>query len=168
MRSVDLGSSRFQGGLSVSRVTVWTVGYSNRSAKHFVGLLKEHNIEVLVDVRSFPTSKVLHFKKDQMEKWLPDYRVEYVWLGKELGGYRRGGYEAHMKTELFGEGMKKLLEIAREKRACVMCLEPNPKHCHRRYISAQLERRGIEVVHILKKEQAGRMKLIEVLDENIH
>lgn len=153
MRRVDLGSSRLQGGLPVSRVTVWTIGHSSRSAEYFVGLLKEHNIEVLVDVRSFPTSKVVRFKKDQMQKWLPDCGVEYIWLGKELGGYRRGGYEAHMKTEIFGEGVRRLLGIARKKRLCMMCLEPNPKYCHRRYISAQLERRGV-VVHILKKEQA--------------
>jgi len=153
VRCLDLGSSCFQGGLSVSRVTVWTIGHSSRSAEYFVGLLKEHNIEVLVDVRSFPTSKVVHFKKGQMEKWLPNHGFEYIWLGKELGGYRRGGYEAHMKTELFGEGVRRLLGIARKKRLCMMCLEPNPKYCHRRYISAQLERRGVEVVHILKKEQ---------------
>ena len=152
MRSVDLRSSSFQGGLSVSEVTVWTIGHSNRSANYFVDLLKEHNIEVLVDVRSFPTSKVEHFKKEQMKKWLPDHGVEYVWLGKELGGYRKGGYKAHLKTELFREGVEKLLEIAREERVCIMCLEPNPKYCHRRYISAQLGRRGVEVVLIPRKE----------------
>lgn len=138
----------------MSKVTVWTIGHSNRSAMYFMGLLREHKIEVLVDVRRFPTSKVAHFKKEQMKRWLRDYGVEYVWLGKELGGYRKGGYEIHMKTELFGAGMKKLLEFAREKRVCVMCLEPNPRYCHRRCISAQLERRGAAVVHILKKELA--------------
>lgn len=148
----------------MSKVTAWTIGHSSRSARYFVGLLKEHNIEVLVDVRSFPTSKVAHFKKEQMKKWLQEHGVEYVWLGKELGGYRRGGYEAHMKTELFREGAEMLLEIARKKRVCIMCLEPNPKYCHRRYISAQLERRGVDVVHILKKEQARLMKLIDLLD----
>jgi len=51
-----------------------------------------------------------------MEKWLPEHGIEYVWLGKELGGYRKGGYKRHMRTKLFREGIKKLLEIASKKK----------------------------------------------------
>lgn len=147
----------------MSKVTIWTVGHSNRSIEYFINLLSKHNVEVLVDVRSFPTSKVEHFKKEEIEKWLQEHGVEYVWLGEELGGYRRGGYKAHMKTELFKEGVEKLLEIARKKRVCIVCLEPNPKHCHRRYISAYLERQGVQVIHILKKGQVGLKKLVDLL-----
>lgn len=135
------------------RVTIWTIGHSNRSIEKFVDLLQEHNIEALVDVRRFPTSKIEHFKRERMEQWLPEHRIDYTWLGKELGGYRRGGYKAHMKTKRFKDGIKKLLEIAEQKRTSIMCMEPNPKYCHRRFISAHLERKGIEVIHILKKGQ---------------
>ena len=76
--------------------TLWTIGHSNRSMEAFLELLKEYRIQVLVDVRSFPTSKIEHFKKEAMEKWLPEHGIEYVWLGRELGGYQRGGYKAHM------------------------------------------------------------------------
>lgn len=149
--------------MRILKVVVWTIGHSNRSVKEFVGLLNEHSVEVLVDVRSFPTSKVEHFKREKMEKWLPEHGIEYLWLGKELGGYRRGGYEAHVKTELFREGVKKLLEIARQKRVCIMCLEPNPKYCHRRYITAYLDRKGVEVIHILGKGQVGLMEFKDIL-----
>jgi len=142
----------------MENVFVWTVGHSNRSVEKFLELLSEYNIEVLVDVRSFPTSKVEHFKRDRMEQWLPENRVEYVWLGEELGGYRRGGYKAHMKTKLFRQGIKRLLEIAKQKRTGIMCMEPNPKYCHRRYISAHLERKGIHVIHIIATGQTGLMK----------
>jgi len=138
---------------SAEAITIWTIGHSNRPIETFLELLKEHNIEVLVDVRSFPTSKIEHFKREDMKRWLPEHGVEYVWLGKELGGYRRGGYRAHMRTKLFREGIKKLLEIATEKRTCIMCMEPNPKYCHRRYISAHLERKGVKVIHIIAKGQ---------------
>lgn len=49
---------------------LWTVGHSNRTIKYFVDLLKEHEIEVLVDARRFPTSKVKHFKRQEMENCL--------------------------------------------------------------------------------------------------
>lgn len=121
-------------------------------------LLKEHRIDVLVDVRSFPTSKVEHFKREEMERWLPEYGIEYVWLGKELGGFRRGGYKRHMETELFREGMRKLLDVAERKRTCIMCMERDPKYCHRRFISAHLEQMGAEVVHIIAKRQTSLLK----------
>jgi len=133
--------------------TIWTIGHSNRTIDAFVELLGEHKIQVVVDVRSFPTSKIEHFKKEQMEKWLPQYGIEYVWLGKELGGYRPGGYKRHMRTKTFREGIRKLLEIAQNKRVCIMCMEVNPKYCHRRFISAHLERKGIKVQHIIEKRQ---------------
>jgi len=124
----------------------------------FVELLREHDIRVLVDVRRFPTSKVEHFKREEMERWLPEHGVEYFWLGEELGGYRRGGYSAHMRTKLFREGVKRLLEIAAVKRTCIMCMEPNPKYCHRRHISAHLERKGVEVIHIITAGQTSLTK----------
>jgi len=139
----------------MGNVFLWTIGHSNRSMETFLELLREHNIQVLADVRSFPTSKVEHFKREEMECWLPERGIEYVWLGKELGGYRRGGYRTHMRTKIFREGIKKLLEIAASKRTCIMCMEPNPKYCHRRFISAHLERKGGKVVHIITKGQTN-------------
>jgi len=133
--------------------TVWTIGHSNRSIGTFLELLGEHRIQVLVDVRSFPTSKIEHFKREEMERWLPQHGIEYLWLGKELGGYRRGGYRRHMRTKLFRNGIKQLLETAKVKRTCIMCMEVKPKYCHRRFISAYLERKGIKVVHIIEKGQ---------------
>jgi uncharacterized protein (DUF488 family) len=132
---------------------IWTIGHSNRSTDAFLELLGEHGIQVLADVRSFPTSKVEHFGREEMEKWLPEHGVEYVWLGKELGGYRRGGYKRHMRTKPFREGVKQLLEIANAKRTCIMCMELKPKYCHRRFISAHLEGKGIKVTHIIEKGQ---------------
>ena len=143
---------------SSQKLRVWTIGHSNRSIEVFLELLREHSIQVLADIRSFPTSKIEHFKREEMERWLPENGIEYVWLGKELGGYRKGGYKRHMRTKLFREGVQKLLEIAKQKRTCIMCMEKNPKYCHRRFLSAYLERKGVEVIHIIEKGQASMLK----------
>lgn len=87
-----------------------------------------------------------------------EYGIEYVWLGEELGGYRHGGYKAYTKTRLFKNGMRKLSETAKQKRTCMMCLEPNPKYCHRRFVSAYLERKHMKVVHIIAEGQTNLLK----------
>jgi uncharacterized protein (DUF488 family) len=140
------------------KITVWTIGHSNRSIEKFLELLNEHSIEVLADIRSFPTSKIEHFKRENLKHWLPENGIKYVWLGKELGGYRKGGYKRHMRTKLFREGVQKLLEIAKQRKICIMCMEKNPKYCHRRFLSAYLERKGVEVIHIIEKGQASILK----------
>lgn len=141
-----------------AEATVWTIGHSNRSQKTFLEMLKEHEVEVLADVRRFPTSKVEHFKREAMEQWLPEQGIKYVWLGEELGGYRHGGYKAYMRTKLFKGGIERLSEIARQKRTCMMCLEPNPKYCHRRFVSAYLERKGVKVLHVIAKGHTSLIK----------
>jgi uncharacterized protein (DUF488 family) len=143
---------------SADTLTIWAIGHSNRSKEAFLELLKDNNVEALADVRSFPASKIEHFKREEMERWLPEHGIKYVWLGKELGGYRHSGYKAHMRTKLFREGIKKLLEIAEQKRTCMMCMETNPKYCHRRYISAYLERKKVNVVHIVSHGQTSLLK----------
>jgi len=39
-----------------------------------------------------------------------------------------------------------------------MCMEPNPKYCHRRFIAAHLERKDVKVIHIIAK---GQQSLIQ-------
>jgi len=90
------------------QATIWTIGNCNRSIDPFSELLRANGIQVLVDVRSFPTSKIEHFKKEQMERWVPEHSIQYVWLCKELGGYRRGRYKKHMRTKLFRDGIRQL------------------------------------------------------------
>jgi len=72
--------------------TIWTVGHSNRSLEEFLELISRNRIECVADIRSFPTSKWEHFKKDDLSSALKKIGVGYVWLGETLGGFRRGGY----------------------------------------------------------------------------
>jgi len=141
-------------------LTVWTIGYSGRSRRSFLALLKDYGIEILVDVRHFPTSKNPDFRREELERWLPEEGIEYVWLGDLLGGYRRGGYERYMGTPAFRDGIEKLIQLARRGRTCIMCMERNPKYCHRRFIAAYLEAMGIRVVHILRRRSADLAELM--------
>lgn len=107
-------------------------------------------MELVVDVRAFPTSKWPEFVKENLEVTLPPKGIDYVHI-RELGGYRRGGYEAYMRSEEFKLGLKRLKELARKKVAALMCVEAYPSGCHRRFIAKRLRGQGWEVVHIVGK-----------------
>jgi len=128
---------------------VFTIGYSGRKISSLIRLLKDFNIEVVVDVRRFPTSKIDDYKRENLERILGEAGFKYVWLGDKLGGYRRGGYASFMDSEEFVEGIERLIEIIKSNVTCILCLEKKPKYCHRRFIARALEEMGFDVYHII-------------------
>lgn len=137
----------------MAQPTLYTIGHSNRKFDEFIELLKQFQIEVLADVRRFPTSKWEWYKRENMEGALALEGVRYVHLGDSLGGYRKGGYVEHTKTEQFALGIERLLELSRRKRVAIMCAEKLAFRCHRRYIAYYLKRRGVRVMHIVDKHR---------------
>jgi uncharacterized protein (DUF488 family) len=148
-----------------ARVTVWTIGHSTRGLEELIAALRGHRIEALVDVRAFPASqRNLQFSRESLERELPKAGIEYVWLGKALGGRRRAvknspdvalrsesfrGYAHHMRSAAFREGIEELLKLASTKRTAIMCAELLWWNCHRSMIADYLSAvRRVEVRHI--------------------
>lgn len=132
-------------------VLVYTIGYGNRKFEDFISLLKKYGINIVVDVRRFPKSMYPEYVKENLEKELPKSGINYVFMGDTLGGFRRG-YQRHMETETYKEGIKNLLELAKQGKIVIMCLERSPKGCHRRYISQTLKDLDARVAHIIKED----------------
>ena len=130
---------------------IYTLGTSNRSFEEFLALFREHEIEVGVDIRSFPASRFPHFVKGRLEPSLESNGVHYHYLGKELGGFRKGGYLAYMDTASFQNGFEKLEEIGREGRTAFFCSERFPWKCHRWWVARRLTEKGWQVTHIIEK-----------------
>ena len=133
---------------------VYTIGSSTRTKEEFLELLKAHGIKCLIDVRSFPTSRFEHFKQENLKQFLNKNGIRYVYMGKELGGYRKGGYEAYMQTEEYKKGIEILEKIIKKEVVVVMCAEKFPWRCHRRFIARTLKERGIEVIHLIEKNKS--------------
>lgn len=127
---------------------VYTIGYAGRDISDFIRILREHNIKVLVDVRRFPKSKYPFFSKEELKDILEKNGIKYVFLGEKLGGFVKGGYEEYMKTKKFEDGFKILLNLIEKENVVLMCREKAAKHCHRRFISALLEKLNVEVIHL--------------------
>lgn len=84
---------------------------------------------------------------------LSEVAIDYVYLGKELGGFRKGGYQAYTQTSEYQAGIYKLEEIARKGSTAFMCAERFAWKCHRRIIASTLEQRGWKVLHIIEKDR---------------
>jgi uncharacterized protein (DUF488 family) len=130
---------------------IYTLGTGLRSLEDFFEIIIGRGIEAVIDVRSYPTSKLDHFRKTDLESSVAGELLEYHDLGKHLGGFRKGGYEKYTFTEDFKTGMKKLIEIVSQKTSVIICAEHFPWKCHRRFIARALQQKGWEVVHIIDK-----------------
>ncbi|MDR5694758.1 MAG: DUF488 domain-containing protein [Armatimonadota bacterium] len=151
------GGEALRGESKGFRGLVFTAGTSTRSREEFLHLLRAFGIEVVVDVRRFPTSQRFpHFVQENFRAFLEEAGIAYVHLGRELGGYRPGGYEAFMETRLFQEGILRLEALAREKKVVVVCSERFPWRCHRRFIARALQSRSWEVVHLIEPGRVWR------------
>jgi uncharacterized protein (DUF488 family) len=140
--------------------TIFTIGHSRHTADHFLALLRAHEIDRLVDVRSQPRSKwAPHFDTDALARLLDARGVDYVYLGRQLGGrpsgrefYRQDGTVdyAHRSTAPdFADGISRLVALAQGRRITILCAEEDPSHCHRRLLVAPaLARSGAVVVHV--------------------
>jgi uncharacterized protein (DUF488 family) len=137
---------------------IYTLGTSTHTKEEFIGLLHHYPIETVVDVRSFPQSRFEHFKKENLAKILHERGFNYVYLGKELGGFRRGGYLSYSETSPYQAGISHLERIGKEHTTAFVCAERFPWKCHRRFIASSLEERGWHVVHIIEKNRVWRPK----------
>jgi uncharacterized protein (DUF488 family) len=150
--------------------TIWTIGHSTRSGEEFVGLLRAHGIERLVDVRAFPGSRRFpQFNREALAGSMASAGLEYVHM-PELGGRRKPNpgsrntawrnesfraYADYLETPEFGAAGERLEVLARERRTAIMCAEALWWKCHRALISDWLKWRGWTVLHI---EGEGRAK----------
>ena len=140
--------------------TIFTIGHSRHTADHFLALLHAHEIDRLVDVRSQPRSKwAPHFDTDALARLLDIRGVDYVYLGRQLGGrpsgrefYRQDGtvdYAHRATAPDFAEGISRLVALAQCRRTAILCAEEDPTCCHRRLLVAPaLMRSGAAVVHV--------------------
>ncbi len=150
--------------------TVWTVGHSTRALEEFVGILRSHGIARIADVRAFPASRRHpHFARDALERSLEAAGLSYAWLGDTLGGRRRAragsrhaairsesfrAYADHMETETFRTGVRRLLDLAREKATAAMCAEVLWWRCHRSFLADHLVLvEGVRVLHLLDAQK---------------
>jgi uncharacterized protein (DUF488 family) len=147
--------------------TIFTIGHSTRTLAEFVALLRQVDVTLVVDVRSFPRSRTTpQFNGDTFPVALAEQRIGYRHL-RALGGrrhHRKGtppspntywrvmafrNYADYAATDEFRAGLRALCELARVDRCAIMCAEAVWWRCHRRIITDYLLAAGVHVEHIM-------------------
>jgi hypothetical protein len=124
------------------RGRILTVGHSTHDWQHFRQLLRAVGVTAVADVRSQPHSRWCpQYNRGELERALAHDRLVYFFLGDELGGrpqdpglYDEDGrvqYEKVRQTELFRQGLERVLEIQDRYRLALLCSEEDPLDCHR-------------------------------------
>ncbi len=143
---------------------LFTAGYSGHDPDSFLAKLRQHGVEVVVDVRQNPVSRKKGFSKSKLAAFLTANDVEYVHEGElgvpvalrnqlKAGDQRLAGYFAGFRECLADRGvaLDRLYELATRKRCCLICLERLAQECHRSVVAEAVEARNghkLEVVHV--------------------
>jgi uncharacterized protein (DUF488 family) len=139
---------------------VYTIGHSNHSLETFLNLLRDLKIDVVVDIRSRPSSQVVpHFNRKPLENSLKLSGFKYLYFGKELGGKPDGNeyYDANghvlysliAKSAPFVQAIERLLKGIQGYRVALLCGEENPSNCHRRLLVGRvLQNHNVNLQHI--------------------
>jgi uncharacterized protein (DUF488 family) len=140
--------------------TVLTIGHSTHSYEEFLRLLRDAKVTAVADVRSSPHSRHQpQFNRDELRQELRADKIEYAFLGDELGGRPKSDklfcegvadYEKMARTPEFERGLQRLIKGSADYRIALMCSEHDPLDCHRcLLVGRALSIRGLTVSHIL-------------------
>ena len=145
----------------------FTIGHSTRPLAEFIALLREAQVELVVDVRLLPRSRTNpQYNQDALPEALAAYQIGYEHIAA-LGG-RRGksrdvapsvnafwqnasfhNYADYAMTETFGAALERLRELGHARTCAMMCAEAVWWRCHRRIIADYLLASGETVRHIM-------------------
>jgi uncharacterized protein (DUF488 family) len=155
----------------------YTIGHSTRTIPDFVDLLREANVQLVVDVRTVPRSRTNpQFNRDALPESLAGYQIGYLHIA-ELGGLRGRqrqaspspnaywenasfrNYADYALTDTFRTGLATLHDLGIRSVTAMMCAEAVWWRCHRRIIADYLLASGHVVFHILGPGKIGPASL---------
>ena len=142
---------------------LFTIGYEKRGIESFINTLVANDVEVVIDIRANPYSRVKNFSKKTLAAHLEKSGIQYLHAG-ELGSpkdlrdkvrddddyeYFFFEYEKYLDTQ------KHLLDdLARSlagRTICLLCLEADENRCHRKSVAAKLSKMAdgaFDVLHL--------------------
>ena len=132
-------------------ITIFTIGFTKKSAREFFELLRKAGVRKVVDIRLNNVSQLAGFtKKDDLTYFLQaiggidyEHRPELAPTKMILDGYKKKSLTWQQYEERF---LKLMAERQTEvsvapgdlDHACILCSEPRAEKCHRRLVAEYL------------------------------
>lgn len=144
--------------------TIYTIGFTKKSAEDFFTILKKNSVRVLMDIRlnnksqlagfskypdiEFFTNKIVKIKYIHDDFFSPTKEILKSYKHKEIA------WEEYIK--LFNSLMKerKIDEYIKEKYDtfdgfCLLCSEEKPDKCHRRLVAEKISKfYNMDIIHL--------------------
>jgi uncharacterized protein (DUF488 family) len=144
---------------------LYTIGFTQKSAETFFGLLRQNGIQLLVDIRLKPDGQLAGFAK---RADLP-YFLHHLADGCQYLHFPRLAptkeiLETYRSNKDWATYEKQFIALMDERNipasldrsvfekqvTCLLCSEASPQHCHRRFVAERLARSwgDVEIIHL--------------------
>ena len=143
-------------------ITLYTIGFTKKSAEQFFNLLKNNNVKQLVDVRISNSSQLAGFAKGKDLEFfvkeichIPYRHITDFAPSKELLDLW------HKQEVTWEEYENTYIQLLKERNvlrdygvksfdgSCFLCSEDTPEQCHRRLLAEYLQKHSKEKVTIV-------------------
>jgi uncharacterized protein (DUF488 family) len=127
-------------------MTIYTIGFTKKSLREFIEILRAADVRCVIDVRLRNTSQLAGWSKQPDFEYLLkegfgigyEHHPEFAPTGEMLDEYKRDGdwaqYEKRF-NQLLAERQPSPLT---QDKACLLCTEVTPEQCHRRLVADYL------------------------------
>jgi uncharacterized protein (DUF488 family) len=145
-------------------MVLFTIGFTRKSLREFITLLREAGVDGVVDIRLNNTSQLAGYaKRDDLAFILETFGIGYLEERRLaptetlLDTYHRdhdwAAYEPEFRSILAERPIADILAaiVMRFERPCLLCAEPEPTRCHRRLVAEAFTqlRPSLEVRHLV-------------------
>jgi len=147
------------------QVEIYTIGFTQKTAEKFFGLLMQSNVSTLLDVRLNTTSQLSGFAKQKdliyflkqicgveyvhVLDWAPTKEILNAYKNKEISWER---YEDKFLNLMTKRNIERDIKPEIIKNGCLLCSEHKPHHCHRRLVVEYLNKStnlNLNVKHLI-------------------
>ena len=144
---------------------LYTIGFTQKSAETFFGLLRDNGVTRLVDIRVNPHGQLAGFARQAdlpyllrelaagcQYQHLPELAPTKELLKDYRGGRDWPRYVAQFEQLMDERDVPAMLRRPdfEAERCCLLCSEATPEQCHRRLVAERLARHWpeVEIIHL--------------------
>lgn len=146
-------------------ITLYTIGFTKKSAEQFFRLVTTHAVRKIVDVRinnagqlaGFTKGSDLQFFLRQIGNIDYEHIVDFAPTKELLSDYRNEKVSWYDYTRIYNALLDQRFISARYKvenfdGCCFLCSEETPDHCHRRLLAEYLKKqdpKNVRIIHLV-------------------